>query len=245
MPTLSELIKQPGAPAALALFGRAGIAPDVGGGMLDYDSAQAQLAQALKFDPNAYLERAGGDDGSPIIGADQGPGYTQFVLHMDNSKLPQFAGKGDASKYGGWAPVDLTGQNQAELAKNPDYVINDPNYGAYTYRGNLKANPNDQMDSLWKGIDLAAHTIGGLATGGVAGLVTSLPGALGAATSGGGFGGLAGLAPSLIGMIPGMEGLAPYINLARQAYGASQGNLGQGAGAGMTLARLFNSGGGG
>ena len=265
MPTLAHLAQSINAlgPAA-SLAGREGITGDVGGGLLDYDTAQAQLQQALKYDPNAYLERAGGDDGSAPITADQGPGYTQYLLHMDNSKLPKFQGQlNNVSQTGGWSSVDLTGQNQAGIAIDPSQVINDPNYGAYTMPSNIKANPNDAPGSGIMG-DLQKYmpgVVGAVMSLGSGGLMSpSLVQAAAAAGDGNWQGvehALPGLGMSLLGgqlggsflpadVTSGLNMIKPYVSLGQGIYGASKPGASpmSALGPGLTLAQLLGGAGG-
>jgi hypothetical protein len=186
------------------LSGEAGFTWKVGGGLLDPAVAYHQLYQAQKYDPNATLEQVG--EGKNV----------QYVLHMDDSKLPKFqGGTADMSRYGGWAPIDPTGENSAELARDPRFIVHDPNYGDYTVRSNLKPNPSDQQDPLWRAIQMGAFGAAGIATGGLSGLVMGLPGAFGAAEQGN-FSGILGAIMSGLGQMTGVPGAGSILNYIMQ-----------------------------
>lgn len=86
------------------------------------DLGMQTLAQAKQYDPNAHFESG--------------------VLIFDRSKLPKFAGAGiDESKN----PLTaLSVNNAGDRVKDPRYIIKDPNYGDYTFTGNLKQASNDE-----------------------------------------------------------------------------------------------------
>ncbi len=105
-----------------------------GGAMLDYDNAQKQYELAKKLDPNARLELIG-DPGRENYGP-EGNAINQYILHMDNSKLPAFKGDNqDVSNSGGWRGIP---QGGLENLYNPKMVVNDPNYGDFTAGKNIK-----------------------------------------------------------------------------------------------------------
>lgn len=87
---------------------------------------QQLLEMAKKYDPGAHMSEAG-----------------QAV--WDQSKLPAFAG-GDLKQYGGLSNlVSLSENNAGGRVTDPSRIINDPNYGAWTMRGNVGEAGNDSF----------------------------------------------------------------------------------------------------
>lgn len=229
-----------------------------GGGLLDYNNAQQQLAQASKFDPNASLELVG-DPGRENYGP-EGNAINNYILHMDNSKLPKFAGADfDTKKYGPLTP--LSSNNAGDRVIDPSRVIHDENYGDYTSPRNLTQASNDapsagimgQMEKYMPSVVGAAMS---MASGGLVSpaLVQAL-----AAAGEGDWGQVGKLAPSyamsLLGgqvggallpaeMTEGLNVIKPWLSGANGIYqAAKKPGLGSGVGAGMTLAQILSRGG--
>jgi hypothetical protein len=225
-----------------------------GGATAQYDDpsdprAQANLAIAQQYDPNATMAQA----------------YGHSYIDADWSKLPKIGGTTQINSGGlGMTLAPTAGTNQQAMALhnngaggilhallNPNAVQQDANYGDVTDFGNISNTPIPEkktaLDTIGPMIPMIASAIGtgGLSLGalgsmgqGGAGALSSIFSTLG---NGGQFNPL-NVAASAAGFIPGMGDIMKYLNMARGAYGAvNQIQHGNTLGGGLTLGNLGNN----
>lgn len=222
---------------------------------------QANLAIAKQYDPNASIANYGGDGGQSYINAD----WSKLPKIGGVTAVNQGVRDGqsiDGTPLFNLAPTDATNAQAMALHNrgaggilhsiiDPSKVQQDANFGDVTDQNNIKSfdipEKKTALDRLGPMVPMLAAAIGtgglslaSLASGsgnGMANLVSSIVQTLG---NGGSFNPLS-IAGNVAGMVPGVDGIAPYIDYAKKgmaAYNALNSFNRNPTGSGLTLGNI-------